>query len=119
MSQITNTHRNKNLDCDDKEETDIVRKREKRHRPYENLTYVCGLCRESFTSKTDLYKDYLKHIAFFKCEICKSDETHFGTRSEYVSHMKSTHFIQGKIFQNVETVLDSVIQFIQLSYLVI
>ena len=85
-------------------------------RPYENMTYVCHLCHESFASKTDLYKDYLKHIAFFKCEICKSDKTQFGTRSEYVSHMKNTHFIQGKIFQNVKTVLDSVIQFIQVSY---
>ena len=67
-------------------------------RSYENMRYVCHLCHESFASKIDLYKDYLKHIAFFKCEIYKSDKTQYGTRCEYVSHTKNTHFIQGKIF---------------------
>jgi len=62
--------------------TKLVKVGEKR--PYENITYVCHVCHESFASKTDLYKDYLKHIAFFKCEICKSDKTQFGTRSEYL-----------------------------------
>ena len=52
-------------------------------RSYENMTYVCHLCHESFASKIDLYKDYLKHIAFFKCEICKSDKTQFGTMFGY------------------------------------
>ena len=95
-------------------ETKLVKVGDKRS--YENMTYVGHLCHESFASKIDLYKDYLKHIAFFKCEIYKSDKIQFGTRREYVSHMKNTHFIQGKIFQNVKTVLDSVIQFIPVSY---
>ena len=85
-------------------------------RSYENMTYVCHLCHEAFASKIDLYKDYLKHIAFFKCEICKSDKTQFGTRSEYVSHMKNTHFIQGKIFQMLKR---SLIQLSNLSQSVI
>ena len=58
-------------------------------RSYENMKYVCHLCHESFASKIDLYKDYLKHIAFFKCEIYKSDKIQFRTRREYVSHMKT------------------------------
>jgi len=93
--------------CDDKEETKLVKVGDKRS--YENMTYVCHLCHEAFASKIDLYKDYLKHIAFFKCEICKSDKTQFGTRSEYVSHIEKHSFYSRKDFSNVKTVLDSVI----------
>jgi hypothetical protein len=90
------------------EETNILKAGEKRHHSYENMTYVCSICHDSFASKTDFYKDYLKHIEFFKCEICKSEKTQFGTRSEYVSHMKNTHFIQGDLMTTKRTVKCSV-----------